>query len=85
MPSATCQRASQHTKTLSSRENRHYLKRFREGGEDIESLADKSHANHSHPKWLTREDKEDQADRVRDILDTAGVEVAGIHRMANNG
>ena len=35
-----------------------YLKRLREGGEDMESLADKSHANHSHPQWLTREDKD---------------------------
>lgn len=33
-----------------------YLKRLREGGENIESLADKSHANHSNPRWLTRED-----------------------------
>jgi transposase len=32
------------------------LKRFREGG--IEGLADKSHAIHSHPKWLTDEDKD---------------------------
>jgi len=35
-----------------------YLKRLREGGGDIESLADKSHANQSHPKWLTPEDKD---------------------------
>ncbi len=35
-----------------------YLKQLREGCEDIESLADKSHANHSHPRWLTREDKD---------------------------
>ncbi len=35
-----------------------YLKRFRENGENIESLADKSHANHSNPRWLTREDKD---------------------------
>ncbi len=34
----------------------YYLRRFREGG--VESLADKSHAIHSHPKWLTREDKD---------------------------
>lgn len=34
-----------------------YLKRLRDGGEDMESLADKSHANHSHPRWLTQEDK----------------------------
>jgi transposase len=35
-----------------------YLKRLREGGEDMKkSLADKSHANHSHPRWLTQEDK----------------------------
>jgi transposase len=35
-----------------------YLKRYREGSEDIESLAAKSHANQSHPKWLAREDKD---------------------------
>ena len=27
----------------------HYLKRFQKGGSDIESLANKSHANQSHP------------------------------------
>ena len=32
------------------------LSRFREGG--IEALADQSHAIHSHPQWLTEEDKE---------------------------
>lgn len=36
----------------------YYLKRFREGGGDIESLTDKSHANQSHPRWLTQEDKD---------------------------
>ncbi len=36
----------------------YYLKRFHEGGGNIESLADKSHANHSHPRWLTQADKE---------------------------
>ena len=36
-----------------------YLKRFREGGGDMERLADKSHANHSHPKWLTRKGKDE--------------------------
>jgi transposase len=35
-----------------------YLKRIRGDGEDMESLTDKSHANHSHPKWLTQEDKD---------------------------
>ena len=35
-----------------------YLKQLREGGEDIESLADKSHANHSHPRWLTPKDRD---------------------------
>ena len=35
-----------------------YLKRFRQGCEDMESLADKSHANYSHPRWLTKEDKD---------------------------
>jgi len=34
-----------------------YLKRFREGGEEMESLASISHANQSHPNWLTREDR----------------------------
>ena len=36
----------------------HYLKRFREGGGNIDSLADKSTAIHSHPKRLTKEDKD---------------------------
>jgi transposase len=35
----------------------YYLKRLREGGGNMESLADKSHAIHSHPKRLTQEDK----------------------------
>lgn len=36
----------------------YYLKRFRESGGNIESLSDKSHANQSHPRWLTQEDKD---------------------------
>ena len=36
----------------------YYLKRFREGGEELASLSDKSRANHSHPRWLTSEDKD---------------------------
>lgn len=36
----------------------YYLKRLRENSGDIESLSDKSHANHSHPRWLTQEDKD---------------------------
>ena len=36
----------------------YYLKLFRESGGDIKSLEDKSHAIHSHPKRLTREDKD---------------------------
>ena len=36
----------------------HYLKRFREGGSNIDSLADKSRAIHSHPMRLTREDRD---------------------------
>ena len=35
-----------------------YLKRYREGDGDIESLADKPHANQSHSKWFTRKDKD---------------------------
>ena len=35
-----------------------YLKRLRDGGGDIKSLEDKSHAIKSHPKRLTREDKD---------------------------
>jgi transposase len=34
-----------------------YLKRFREG--NIESLADGSHAPHSHPYWFTEEQKDE--------------------------
>lgn len=35
-----------------------YIKRFQDGGESIESLADKPHASRSHPKWFTQEDKD---------------------------
>jgi hypothetical protein len=35
-----------------------YLKHFREGNGKLESLADKSHAAHSHPNWFAREDKD---------------------------
>jgi predicted transcriptional regulator YheO len=42
---------------LSSRTLYRYLKRFREGNENFESLRDKSHAIHSHPKWLTDDEK----------------------------
>ena len=34
-----------------------YLKRLREGEGRIESLSDKSHAPHWHPKWFTEEQK----------------------------
>jgi transposase len=34
-----------------------YLRRLREGNGSIESLGDRSHAIHSHPKRLTQEDK----------------------------
>jgi hypothetical protein len=36
----------------------HYLRKFKRGSENIEDLADKSHASHSHPKWLTQKDKD---------------------------
>ena len=42
---------------VSSRTLYRYLKRFREGDQQLESLADKSHAANSHPKWFTSEDK----------------------------
>ncbi len=35
-----------------------YLKKFQEGDGKMESLADKSHAGKSHPKWLSQKDKE---------------------------
>lgn len=35
-----------------------YLKQFREGDGKMESLADKSHASKSHPRWLSQEDKD---------------------------
>lgn len=35
-----------------------YLSRFRFGNGQIESLADQSHAIHSHPNWLPDEDKD---------------------------
>jgi len=34
------------------------LKRFRESDGQLEVLADKSHAAHSHPSWFTEEDKD---------------------------
>ena len=36
----------------------YYIKKFQDGGENIESLADKPHASRSHPKWLTQENKD---------------------------
>ena len=36
----------------------YYLKRFREGGGNIDSLADKSRAIHSHSMRLTQEDRD---------------------------
>ena len=36
----------------------YYLKRLKEGGDSIESLAAISHANKSHPRWLSQEDKD---------------------------
>ena len=36
----------------------HYVKRFREGGEEISALSDKSRKPHSHPSWLTEQQKE---------------------------
>lgn len=47
----------QQESSLSSRTIYRYLKQFREGNENLESLRDKSHAIHSHPKWLTDEQK----------------------------
>ena len=35
-----------------------YLKRFRKGNRNMESLTDKSHTTHSHSKWLTKKDKD---------------------------
>ena len=35
-----------------------YLKRFRKGNEDMESLTDKPHAIRKHPKWFSRKDKD---------------------------
>lgn len=35
-----------------------YLKRFGQGEDPLESLSDKSHAAHSHPKWFTQAQKE---------------------------
>ncbi len=36
----------------------YYLKRFREDGGNIDSLADRSRAIHSHPMRLTQEDRD---------------------------
>jgi transposase-like protein len=42
---------------VSSRTLYRYLQRFREGEQQLESLADQSHAANFHPKWFTDEDK----------------------------
>ena len=34
-----------------------HLKQFREGDGQIEALADKSSASHTHPNWFTKEQK----------------------------
>jgi transposase len=36
----------------------YYLKKFRKGSKNIEDFADNSHASHSHPRWLTQENKD---------------------------
>ena len=35
-----------------------YIKRFREASGQLEALADKSHASHTHPKWFSSADKD---------------------------
>ena len=40
---------------ISKRTLYRYLSRFTESGSKISSLADKSHAAHSHPNWFTDE------------------------------
>ena len=44
---------------ISSRTLQRYLKRYRDSGGKLESLADISHAPHSHPNWFTEEDKDE--------------------------
>ena len=44
---------------ISRRTIQRYLKRYRDSGGKLESLADKSHAPHSHPHWFTEEDKDE--------------------------
>ena len=44
---------------ISSRTLYRYLKRYRDSCGKLESLADKSHAPHSHPNWFTESDKDE--------------------------
>ncbi len=52
----TVQQVHQET-NISTRTLHRYLKRFREGGQQISCLADRSSAAHLHPKWFTEDEK----------------------------
>jgi len=71
-----------------------YLKRFGEGNYKIESLADKSNAPHSNPKWFIEEDKdkvvlyklqhpEKSARQIAKELSDAGVLQIGYHSVSD--
>ena len=54
-----------------------YLKRFRSSGGQVESLADKSSVSHSHPNWLTEEQKDIVVDYKQKHPDKSSRQIAG--------
>ena len=53
-----------------------YLSRFRESGGNVESLADKPSASHSHPNWLTEEQKDVVVDYKQKHPDKSSRQIA---------
>jgi transposase len=53
-----------------------YLKRFRDSNGQIESLADKSHAAHTHPRWFTQQDKEQVIEYFRQHPHQSATQIA---------
>ncbi len=55
---------------------RRYLSRFRESGGKVESLADKPSVSHSHPRWLTLEQKNIVVDHKQKHPDQSARQIA---------
>ena len=73
-----------HTESgISSRTLRRYLKRFRESDGAIESLMDKPPASHSHPNWLTEEQKDIVVDYKQKHPDKSSRPIA--NELTDNG